>query len=377
MNKKKTLADIMPASGGASAGSRDGFERDLVTLYSRLTHTLENACGRDALARRLADERRHAASGPEAAERTFSPALSRAFRRIGLVGHGHNADAFAADFFHHVGLAVSRPVAQVARMFRLFVGGDDGMGLKPVCGATPQCQICLLTRECDHFNTPRKPEMAALPPAARVMSGNGDALSDAELLGVVLFGEKGTGQEELVTTILARYGRLLAASRAEAHEFQGIRGMTRPQALRLAAMNVWHGRILSERRGAMLRIGSAADIHARYAPELRDLRTEAAVLLLLDAQNNVIRDAWFQGESPTAARLPIADLLRPAVREYAARVALVHNHPANDPQPSMADLDFTRRLRSACDTIGIGLVDHVIVADSGYYSFAENGMLGV
>ncbi len=373
MARKRTLADILPPGGGIPVDDRR-VESDFVTFYSRLTHTLENVCGRDKLAARLAEERADAGVGTGLA--AAQPALSRVFRRIGMITREHRADVFTREFVRALALAVSRPESQAALLLGLFAAGDERLDLKAVCGATPQCQICLLTRECDHFSNPRAPEMATLPPAARLMAGNNRAVSDAELLGLVLFGEKATGREELVETFLARYGRLLAVSRADAYELAGLRGMTRAQAVRMTAVNTLYRRLLEERRGEMLRIGSARDIYDRYAPELRDSRSEAAVLLMLDAENRVIRDAWFGQDSPSAARLEIADLLRPAVREYAARVALVHNHPGNNPQPSLSDLEFTRRLRGGCDILGLGLVDHVIVTDSGYYSFAEEGMLG-
>ncbi|MDR1744814.1 MAG: hypothetical protein LBS30_03570, partial [Planctomycetota bacterium] len=303
-------------------------------------------------------------------------ALTRCYRRIGLVGQNNDAMAFSESFIRHVALAVSRPESQIALLLRLFAAGEDAMELRPVCGATPVCQECLLTRECDYFNNPRKPEMAALSPAARIMAGHPSAVSDAELLAVILYGDRATGQEELVTTILARYGRLLAMARGEPREFSGLRDMAKGQALRLAAFNALHRRLLTENRGEMLRIVTAHDFYARYAPELRDMLTEAVVLIMLNQQNHVIRDAWFSQDSPNGITVKIGDFLRPALREYAPRVAVVHNHPGNNTNPSMEDVNFTRSVRDACCLLGLTLVDHVIVAESGYFSFKENGMLG-
>jgi DNA repair protein RadC len=348
-----------------------GFPHDSVTFYSRLTHTVENVCGRERLAACLSEERRRRTEGAFAL-----PAFARAFRRLGFMEADQDAAAFAGAFVRRLALAVSRPENQVLMLLRFFAGGDETLEVKAVCGPTPQCAACQLTRDCDYFNKPRKPEMALLPPAARLLAGKAEMLSDSELLAVILFGDKATGREPIVAVLLARYGRTLAISRADAHEFQAIRDMGKPQALRLAAFNVFHARLLEERRGETLRIACARDIYDRYASELRDSRVESAVLLMLDNQNTVIRDAWFGQHSSSAAQVAIGDLLRPAIREVAARVALIHNHPGNNPNPSASDLDFTRRLRSACDILGIGLVDHVIVAEAGYYSFAEQGMLG-
>ena len=374
MAKKKNSGVPPEAPDGDPAEGAAAPDRDLVTFFSRLTHTLENVYGRESLAKLLSGHRR-GGNGQEG-EKPTGPALSRAFRRLGFLGPDADIDAFTMDFCLRVGEAVTREAEHVRHLLSLFVLGEDALGVKPVCGSTQQCQVCLLTRECDHFNTPRKPEMAMLTPAARMMAGGGESLSDAELLAVILFGDKATGQEPVVSTLIARYGRLRAVFRADSHEFMAIRDMTKPQGLRLAAVAALHWRLMAERRKEPLRIRSAQDIYDRYAPELRDYRVEAAVLLMLDQQNNVIRDAWFCDGSPTIAHVALMDLLRPAVREFAVRVALVHNHPSNDPSPSIADLEFTRRLRNACDTLDLGLVDHVVVTESGYYSFAEEGMLG-
>lgn len=367
-------SDTPPTASDGAPADRFDPNRDLVVFYSRLTHTLENAGGREALARRLS-EFRH--GEPDAGDsKEARSAVFRAFKRLGLFQTNSASEDGIDSFAEKMGEAVSRPKPQVLLQLRLFAAGDEKPSLKPVCGATPQCHLCQLTRECDYFNSPRKPAMTLLTPAARLASGNDQALSDAELLSIILFGDKATGMEPVVSTLFARYGRLRAMFRAEAHEYAGIRDMTKSQALRLGAIAALHRRLLAELRGDTLHISSARDIHDRYAPELRDYRVEAAVLLLLDQQNNVIRDIWFCEGSTNVALVSIADLLRPAIREFATRVALVHNHPSNNPSPSLSDLEYTRRLRSACDVMGLGLVDHVIVAESGYYSFAEEGMLG-
>ncbi len=385
MSRKRTLADVMRASGGDPAGGRADAGRDFVTFYSLLTHTLENVCGRDKLARRLAEERGSGArdrggdadgGGGAAPAAKVSAALIRCYRRIGLVGRHDDEAAFSESFVRHVALAVSRPESQIALLLRLFSAGEDAMELRPVCGATPVCLECLLTRECDYFNNPRKPEMAALSPASRIMAGHPSAVSDAELLAVILFGERATGQEELVATILARYGRLPAMARGEPREFSGLRDMAKGQALRIAAFNALHRRLLTECRGEMLRIVTARDFYDRYAPELRDMLTETVILVMLNQQNHVIRDAWFSQGSPNGISVKVGDFLRPALREYAPRIAVVHNHPGNNTNPSIEDANFTRSVRDACGLLGLTLVDHVIVAEAGYFSFKENGMLG-
>lgn len=348
----------------------DGLERDLVRFYSNLTRSLAEHCGQGELTRYLTALRKEPAAVE--ADPIAEPALSRFFRRVGFLGAGDDYSRFLPGFLRRVGEAVSRPEAQVYALVKAQALGIGELGVKPICGATPDCRICVLTKECDWYNNPRKPEAAHLPPSQRLLSPLGEALSDAELLALVLFGERATGQEPLVTALLDRYGRLRPVFGADPHEYAAMRDCSPAHVLRLAAVAALFRRLLVEKRGEVLTITCAKDFYDRYAPELRDRKVEAAVLVMLDAQNNVVRDAWFGGGSNNFTHLSLPELLRPAVREEAVGIALVHNHPSGDATPSSADRDFTRRLRSSCETLGLLFIDHVIVTEHGYFSFTEN-----
>ena len=347
--------------------------RDLVRLYAGLTKTLENHCGAERFARHMAGMR-HASGEPKPAL-PAEPALVRFFRRLGLTGADDDMGRFLPLFLRLAGEAVARPEAHVLGLVRALCLGIGDLDAKPVCGTVPECRSCGLTKFCDHFNSPRKPEMAAWPPAKRLLSGAEEALSDAELLAVVLFGDKAAGTEPLVRSLLDRYGQLRAVVNADPGEYKGMRDASGGHVLRLASVSALYRRLLAEKRGAIPRITCAKDLYDRYAPELREYRTEASVLVMLDRRNGIVRDAWFCDGQASVASLDIASLLRLAIQGSAAGVALVHNHPAGDSRPSDADRDFTRRLRSACETVGLLFVDHVIVTENGYYSFAEEGRL--
>jgi len=77
--------------------------------------------------------------------------------------------------------------------------------------------------------------------------------------------------------------------------------------------------------------------------------------------------------SLTASLVHPREVFEPLIRDTAAGVLLIHNHPSGDPTPSPEDLEITRRLRQVGELVGIRVVDHVVVADEGYASFAEMG----
>ena len=68
------------------------------------------------------------------------------------------------------------------------------------------------------------------------------------------------------------------------------------------------------------------------------------------------------------------EVFSPAVRESAAAVILVHNHPSGDPTPSREDLEISRRLKEAGELLGIRVLDHIIIGDNTYVSFVERGL---
>ena len=97
--------------------------------------------------------------------------------------------------------------------------------------------------------------------------------------------------------------------------------------------------------------------------------------MLLDSRHRVIRSVLTSQGTLTASLVHPREVFRPALREAAAALVLVHNHPSGDPSPSSEDREITRRLAQAGVLLGIPVLDHVIVADRGYASLREEGDL--
>ncbi|OQX22095.1 MAG: hypothetical protein BWK75_01645, partial [Candidatus Altiarchaeales archaeon A3] len=67
--------------------------------------------------------------------------------------------------------------------------------------------------------------------------------------------------------------------------------------------------------------------------------------------------------------------IKEAVTESSTAIILVHNHPSGEPQPSQDDIEITNRIISACDIVGIKVLDHIIIGDSNYFSFCDEGLI--
>ena len=99
------------------------------------------------------------------------------------------------------------------------------------------------------------------------------------------------------------------------------------------------------------------------------------MVLLLDGKNRIILEEQISEGSLNQSIVHPREVYSRAVKESAAAVILVHNHPSGDPAPSREDREITRRLKEAGDVLGIRVLDHIIIGDGSYFSFVEQGLL--
>ena len=203
------------------------------------------------------------------------------------------------------------------------------------------------------------------------------SLSDAELIALLLrTGTRGRGGTALARDLLARCGGLRGVSRATSAELAEASGIGPAKAASLLAALELSRRLAAHRLSPGDPIRSPDDVHRHFYPRLRDARAERFVVVLLDGRHRVLRDVVVSQGTLTASLVHPREVFRPALREAAAAVVLVHNHPSGDPAPSREDREVTRRLVEAGELLGVRVLDHVIVAESGYFSFQESDSLG-
>lgn len=214
-----------------------------------------------------------------------------------------------------------------------------------------------------------------LPPRERLLTHGIAGLADAELLALLLrTGRRGRSALELARELLEARG-LAGLARAEVGELAAVPGIGPAKAAALLAACEMGRRIASQPLSRGERIGSPEDVHRHFHPRLRDAPTEQFHILLLDARHRLLRSVLTSQGTLTATLVHPREVFRPALREAAAAIVLVHNHPSGDPAPSQEDREITRRLARAGALIGIPVLDHVIVADRGYASLRERGDL--
>ena len=203
-----------------------------------------------------------------------------------------------------------------------------------------------------------------------------ESLSNAELLAIILrTGDASTKKTALdhARALLNRFKGFRAignATIAELCEFKGI-GVAKAAQI-MAAMEIAR-RFSSERLEDGIPFRSSRDVFNHFHERLRDKKKEIFIVLLLDGKNRRIKDITVSQGSLTASLVHPREVFNPVVRESAASIILVHNHPSGDPQPSVEDREITARLKDVGDLLGIKVLDHVIIGSGRYMSFADEG----
>lgn len=219
------------------------------------------------------------------------------------------------------------------------------------------------------------PESARrIRPRERFLSNGQDALSDAELLALVL-GERAGRQRsarELAERLIDEAGSLRGLGRLSVTELARIRGIGPAAAVRILASLALAHRFAAEVLEPGTAFRSSRDLFAYFHSKLRDRKREEFLAVLLDGKNRFLREVGISVGSLTASIVHPREVFLPAIRESAGAVVLVHNHPSGDPTPSPEDLEVTRRLVDAGEILGIRVLDHLIIGETSYTSLVHD-----
>lgn len=206
------------------------------------------------------------------------------------------------------------------------------------------------------------------------------ALSDAELLAVII--RTGNAKEHSVDLA----GRILSSKNDDSadissifdftvEELMQIQGVGKVKALQIKAVCELSTRIAAARARRNLVFNNPAAVSDFFMEQLRHLKREVVILLMLSASCELIKqERLFEGTA-TAALFSPREIYLEALRYGAVSIILIHNHPSGNPAPSEADIAATKRIYTAGQYIGIGLMDHIIIGDNCYTSLKEEGYI--
>jgi DNA repair protein RadC len=213
-------------------------------------------------------------------------------------------------------------------------------------------------------------------PRERLLSQGPQALTDAQLLAILLrVGRHGSSAVQVGMDILDRLGGVAGLAQCGIEELCAIPGVGEAKAAQLKAALELGKRTIAGPLTKGKKITSSRDLFTHYHPTLRDLRHEVFKVVLLDAKHAILRDTTVSEGSLTLSIVHPREVFTLAVKESAAAVIFLHNHPSGDPTPSQEDRVLTARLVSAGEVLGIQVLDHLVIGDGRYVSFADQGWL--
>ncbi|GFO65729.1 DNA repair protein RadC [Geomonas paludis] len=218
-------------------------------------------------------------------------------------------------------------------------------------------------------------------PREKMMQRGPSALSEAELLALILgSGDAASGRSalDLGRELILQFKSLRGLADASLPEIQRVKGIGPAKATCiLAALDLSRRIREKERRPieSFERFTSAAQVFEHLNHEYRDRHTEQFVALLLDGKNRIISRALISEGSLNQSIVHPREVFNAAVRQSAAAMILLHNHPSGDPTPSPEDLAVTRLLCEAGQIMGIRVLDHIVIGENEYYSFADHGQI--
>lgn len=213
-------------------------------------------------------------------------------------------------------------------------------------------------------------------PRERILLHGGERLSDEELLTLILgCGTKTVRAADLAARIIREAGGVRGLFAREGNELMRWKGLGPAQAARLMAVCNLARRLNALPLWPGIKVESSCDVFAHYNPLLRDRKREVFIVLLLDSKNRLLREERISEGSLTASIVHPREVFQAAIRESAASILALHNHPSGDPSPSREDFDVTRRLKAVGELVGIGLLDHVILGEGRFISFREHRLI--
>jgi DNA repair protein RadC len=215
-------------------------------------------------------------------------------------------------------------------------------------------------------------------PREKLLERGGEALTDAELLAILLrTGNASTGQSALdhARLLLQQFGGLKGVDGAPARELRGVKGIGPAKVAQVKAGLELGRRIGQQRWEAGRSLRSSEEVYRHFRERLQGEKREIFYVVLLTNKNRKIREVKISEGSLTASLVHPREVYNPVIRESAAAVIFVHNHPSGDPAPSPEDLEITRRLKEVGDVMGVRVLDHVVIGQGRYFSFSDRGMI--
>jgi DNA repair protein RadC len=199
---------------------------------------------------------------------------------------------------------------------------------------------------------------------------------DAEVIELLLtLGTPRRDCKEPARSALREFKSFHGVLEASTRDLQKIPGIGPNNAFGLRLVQEVSRRFLKERMISRPVCHSSREVFDYLYHALRELKREQFKVIFMDTKNQVIEErTLFEGTVDSSAVYP-REVIRDALRYDASSLIFVHNHPSGDPEPSACDREITRDLVFAANLMQIKVLDHIIIGNNRYFSFADRGLI--
>jgi len=214
-------------------------------------------------------------------------------------------------------------------------------------------------------------------PREKLLYKGKNALSDAELVAILIgSGSRNESAVELCKRILQQNNNQLhQLQRQSIQQLMQFKGIGEAKAITIVAALELAKRLQLSETKELTKIESSEDVCKLMQPIIGDLPHEEFWVLLLNNSNKVIYKLQLSKGGLTQTVVDIRMLFKTALEHLATALILVHNHPSGQLVASAADKDITQKVKLAGNSLDIKLLDHLIITQTGYFSFADDDIL--
>lgn len=215
-------------------------------------------------------------------------------------------------------------------------------------------------------------------PREKLLKRGAEALSNSELLAILLrTGAKGASAIDLARRMLEKFSTFRNMSHTDMRDWKGFKGLGPAKIAQIkAALEIGRRFREDEVLRGRQKIASARDVVDILLPQMRDLKTEVFKVVYLNSNNRIIDISDAATGTVNQAMPIVREIIHAALQKFAAAIICLHNHPSGNITPSPEDKKFTGELSAAGKLMGINMLDHIIVGDGNYFSFADEGLMG-
>ena len=214
-------------------------------------------------------------------------------------------------------------------------------------------------------------------PREKLLLKGKDNLSDAELLAILIgSGSRNESAVSLCKRILKdNANKINALAKLDVKQLMDYKGIGEAKAISIVAALELGRRRRGEEAVERPKINSSTSVFEVMQPILGDLPHEEFWVILLNNSNKIIHKFALSKGGITGTLVDLRLLFKNALAFGCVNLILVHNHPSGGLKPSEADIKITKRIKNGASTLDLKLLDHLIVTDKSYFSFADEGIL--